>query len=142
MTVPFDLDSGLHLERSKVLLPWTTSIDRLCGIGSPEIYRHSSATNLSWRDELVLGGLSAQVSAMSAAGPNVFYLSIGSAKSARSEYTKLLGELSLRLGAPHVTTVDCGYPWTEWAWGDVRVSLRIAERFTEYVALMVSKGVA
>jgi len=142
MTAPYRLDSGIHLERSQLLLPWGTSVESLCSIGSPEVYRHPSATNVSWKDELVLGGLPVQIDAMSASGPNVFYLRGRSAHSAQSEYTDLLANLSSRLGEPHSSIIDSGYPWTKWVWGDIRVSLRIAERFTEYVALMVSRGLA
>jgi hypothetical protein len=142
MTAPLGLDAGLHLERAQLLLPWGSSIEDLCRIGNPEIYRHSSATNVSWKNETALGGLPVQIDAMSAAGVNVFYLcGIERAESAEAEYEGLLHELSLRLGSPHSSVIDSGYPWTKWVWGDVGVSLRIGERFTEYVSLMVARGV-
>ena len=113
---------------------------RAAFIGKPEIYRHRSATNLRW--EHVFDGLAVQVSAMAAAGPNVFYLrSAMPSESAREQHDKLLHELSSRLGAPHVSMVEDGCPWSKWLWGNIGVSLRVAERFTEYVSHMVARGV-
>ena len=141
MSTPFDLELGLRLEVTQLLLPWGLSSEELCHIGSPEIYRHPNSTNILWKDEIVLGGLPVQVSAMAAAGPNVFYLHPAErAESAQAEYAKLLKEASSRLGPPHTSVIDDGYPWSKWLWGDIGVSLRIGERFTEYVSFMVAKG--
>ena len=141
MEAPHQLVSGIHLERSRVVLPWGASVDLLSSIGSPEIHRHRSGTSLLWHGERVFGGLPVQVSFASSAIPDSFYLQTSSGLSAHSEYAKLLADLSGRLGEPHLSVVDCGYPWTRWVWGDVCVSLRVGERFAEYVALIVSKGI-
>lgn len=73
MSTPFDLDTGLRLEKANLVLPWGTDIESLSHLGTPEVFRHPSATNILWKEELVLGSVPATVSAMTAAGPNVFY---------------------------------------------------------------------
>jgi hypothetical protein len=141
MELPYQLANGIHLERSNVVLPWGASVERLAGIGSPEVHRHKSGTTLLWHGEQVFGGLPVQVGLLPGAGLDAFYLQTSSELSARLEYARLLVDLSGRLGSPHLSVVDDGYPWARWTWGDVRVSLRVAERFTEYVAFMVSRGI-
>lgn len=142
MSPPFDLDLGLYLEKNQLLLPWGSQIEKLCLVGDPEIYRHPRAVNIFWKDEIVFGGLSVQVSAMTAAGPNAFYLCrTEQAGSAHDEYSWLLHELTLRLGSPRSSIIDNGYPWTKWLWEEVGVSLRIAERFGDYVSFMVAKDI-
>jgi hypothetical protein len=142
MNAPFDLELGLRLEASQLMLPWNSNLEDLCRIGSPEVYRHPSAINILWKEEFALGGLPVQVSAMTASGPNVFYLhATEPAASAQAEYAWLLKEASSRLGPPHTSVIDDGYPWSKWLWGEIGVSLRIGERFTEYVSFMVAKGI-
>jgi hypothetical protein len=48
-------------------------------------------------------------------------------------------DLTRRLGSPHSVVTDEGEPWARWFWNDVVVSLRIAERFMEYVSLLVTR---
>jgi hypothetical protein len=142
METPFDLRFGLRLERAGALLPWGSSIQSLCAIAGPEIYRHPSTTYLRWKDERVFGGLSVHVDLTGAAWPGASYLHrTSTADSAQAEYDELLFDLSSRLGAAHSSVIDEWYPWTRWVWADVVVSLRIAQRFVEYVAFMVSKGI-
>lgn len=142
MKPPFDLADGLLLERSNALLPWGSSIETLTGLGTPEVFRHPSATNICWKDEKVFGGLSVKVDVNGAAGPNVFYLQPEiETSSAQEEYENLLSTLTALLGKPHSTVIDDGYPWSRWVWDEVAVSLRIAKRFSEYVVCMVSKGI-
>lgn len=77
-----------------------------------------------------------------AAGPNFFYVTrMVKAASAKEEYTELLKDLNQILGPPDSAVDDDGYPWVRWVWGDVEIGLRIAERFTEYVALVISNRV-
>jgi hypothetical protein len=141
MQTPFNLAAGLNLERSGTLLPWDSTLEDLARLGTPEVYRHQSTTNICWKNEEVLGGLSAHVEVMGAAGPNAFYVRrTKMADSPQAEYDDLLIELKRRLGSAHSTVTDDGYPWSRWTWGNVTISVRIAERFTEYVALMVAKG--
>lgn len=86
--------------------------------------------------------MSAKIDVSGAAGPNAFYLQPEvEAASAQEEYEKVLSKLEGLLGKAHSTVFDDGYPWSRWIWGEVAVSLRIAERFTEYVVCMVSKGI-
>jgi hypothetical protein len=142
MKPPFNVEAGLMLERSSTLLPWGSTIEALSNLGSPEIYRHHKTTDISWTEEEVFGGLAVRVDIQGAAGPNAFYLQRNTkAISAQAEYSELLAEMTTRLGPPHFTVVEEGYPWSRWVWGNVAVSLRVAEHFTEYVALMVSRGV-
>lgn len=137
MNPPFNLGSGLLLERSATLLPWGSTVEALTKLGAPEIYRHPSTTNIAWINEMVFGGLPVRVDMQGAAGPNAFYCQrTEMAGSVQLEYLELLADLSRRLGPPHSTM----YEWSRWFWGDVAVSLRIAERFGEYVVMMVSKG--
>lgn len=141
MNPPFDLENGLFLEKSKTLLPWGSPVEKLTSLASPEIFRHPSTTNISWNSENVFGGLPVKVDMQGAAGQNVFYLQpTHSALSAEEEYEELLAALSNRLGKPHSTITDAGYPWSRWTWGCIEVSLRIDQRFLKYVVLRVAKG--
>jgi hypothetical protein len=142
MTVPFGLSDGLRLEKAGLRLGWDLSIEELSRIGDPVINRHKSAVSLRWENETVFGGLPVSVTATSAAGPNAFYL-VGAdgGDSAQAEYDQMIHELTSRLGIPTKSTIDEGYPWVNWIWDEVVVSLRIGERFTEYVSLMVAKGI-
>ena len=142
MTTPFDLANGVRLECAGLVLPWDSSIEKLCAIGKPEIYRHPSATNVTWKGEAIFGGVPVHLDAMTASGPNVFYARrVAPAESAQSEYASLLHILTAQLGSPHSTIVEDGYPWSRWIWGDIGVGVRIAERFVEYVPLMITKGI-
>lgn len=141
MDAPFQLAAGLRLENAHLVLPWDSTMEKLALIGHPEVYKHTKATNLLWKNEAVLGGLAVSVQVMTAAGANAFYLDYSStADSAQSEYAQLLKALSERLGSPHSSTVKDGYPWIKWLWGDVGLSLRIDERFTDYVSFVIAKG--
>ncbi len=142
MIVPFGLSEGLQLEKARLRLGWNASVDDLSRIGDPITYRHKTEVSARWANEAVLGGLPVSVTATSAAGPNVFYLDWAkSVDSAQAEYDQLVHELTARLGIPTASIMDAGCPWTRWIWGEVVVSLRIGERFTEYVSLMVAKGI-
>jgi hypothetical protein len=61
--------------------------------------------------------------------------------SAQEEYSFLLSALRERFGEPHASGSTEGYPWVRWRWGDVCLNLTIGERFMDYAALSVSKGV-
>lgn len=142
MKAPFSLESGLLLERSSTLLPWGCKAETLTTLGHPDVHKHKSTTNITWNNETVFGGLPVQVAMQGAAGSNAFWLEHkSSVGSAHAGFAELLAELDSRLGEPHSITTDGGHPWARWAWGDVVVSLRIAERFTEYVSFMVSRGI-
>jgi hypothetical protein len=142
MIVPFGLSDGLRLEKAGLHLGWDLSIEELSRIGDPVINRHESAVSLRWENETVFSGLPISVTATSTAGPNAFYLDgADGSDSAQAEYGRMIHELTSRLGIPTESTIDAGYPWAKWMWDEVVVSLRIGERFTEYVSLMVAKGI-
>ena len=142
---PFRLLEGLLLERSGVLLPWDAEADVLRGIGSPlprEPY-------LVWRDESVFGGLAVNISLhLAVPGPHTFFLDriwTMVPDSARAVYPLMVSELEARFGPPHASEVDEqlsepeDYPWVQWRWQDVRLSLGIQERFGESMAFSIRR---
>jgi hypothetical protein len=142
--IPFQLDAGLTLESPEVILPWDRDADELAGTGAPEVVRVSSVTFVTWSGSSVFAGIEADVTFRSDT-KNVFWLQPRYAQkfsSIAESYNHVLSQLVERLGEPHISEVTYdGYPWSKWHYGDIRISLRIAERFTEYLSLMVSKGV-
>jgi len=142
--VPFKLSEGLLSEKCGVLLPWSSSVQSLMGLGNPKVTTGKrGAISLSWENEAVLGGLAVRIDMAAAAGPSIFYLTPEHrAGGVEAEYSQIKTWLEERLGPPHEETTDDGYPWTKWQWGPVRVSVRIGERFTEYVACVISDGVS
>jgi hypothetical protein len=138
---PFRLSEGLFLERSGVLLPWDAELRDLRGMGAPR----SAGPYLLWEGERFLGGLAGSVSVhMGVPDPLVFFLQCVPPGPARDVYPDMRSTLEERFGSPHSAEVDEqlwapeGYPWVQWCWGDVGLSLRIQERFGE--ALVVCVG--
>ena len=91
----------------------------------------------------MFGGVNASIQAMER-GSGIFFLDLKHGRkfeSAKKEYEAALEVLKGRFGEPTEVGEDEGYPWVRWKWGDVCMNLALAERFMDYVALSVSKGV-
>jgi hypothetical protein len=141
--VPYQLEEGLFLENSEILLPWFRSLNQISKRGGKPLPEKGKTTQLFWESENVFGGICASILAMEK-GCGIFFLSpknLGSFNSAQEEYKALSAALNKRFGEPHKLGEDEGYPWQRWVWGEVCVNLAIGERFMDYVALSVSKRV-
>jgi hypothetical protein len=141
MDTPPHVTAGILLERSQLLLPWRANLESLLEIGDPIVSHQGPDTHVTWEDELVLGGLSANVSISKAQGPDYYSLGLRTQyPDAREEFRALDRELVGRMGPPHIAIQLEGYPWHGWRWGDVQLVACIGERFTEYVSLVIAKG--
>ncbi len=77
-------------------------------------------------------------------GLGIFYLDIIQDKeftSAQEEYNSTLITLIEKLGKPTSTGTTKGHPWSRWHWGEIYVSITIAERLVDYVSLTISNAV-
>lgn len=96
-----------------------------------------------WGAESVFGGINVSIQAIEQ-GLGIFFLELEHSRkfeSAKEEYEADLDILKEKFGNPADVGEDNGYPWARWKWGDVCLNLALAERFMDYVALSVSKGV-
>ena len=142
LDAPYNLTNGLCLEQSGALLPWFQSLHQITKLGGKPSPGKGRVTQLFWEQETVLGGLQVSILAMSR-GSGIFFLTPIDRffPSAQEEFSSLLLTLNNRLGEPHESGETEGYPWVRWRWGDICLNLAIGERFVDYMALSVSKGV-
>lgn len=142
--IPFQLADGLVLDSPMLILPWDKEVADLASIGSPQVEHKSNVTFVNWMGNSVFGGIGADVTFRSDCR-NVFWLEPGNKQqfsSVMDAYNFVLPQLVGHLGEPHIVDVSYdGYPWNKWHYGDIRISLRIAERFTEYLSFIISKGI-
>jgi len=141
--VPYKLSEGLYLESSGKILPWYKSLHQITKMGGKPLPEKGKTNQLFWKQETIFGGMNVSIQAMQQ-GNGIFFLSPknkDNADSAETEYEQVKHELVSKFGAPDEAVEKDGYPYTRWFWGDVCLSLTIAERFMDYVALSVSNGV-
>lgn len=139
---PFRLSEGLALDSTHLILPWNAQPEALADIGEPQIQVTSGVAFLTWAEATVFDGIAANVTFRSDCA-KVYWLDARSEEpfeNAQDKYNFILPQLVSRFGSPHFTESDDLYPWTRWHYGDIRVSLKVAERFTDYVSFMVSNG--
>ncbi|RUL62213.1 hypothetical protein EKH79_15110 [Dyella dinghuensis] len=140
--LPLGLAHGLMLDNPKITIPWQSDVTTLSSIGDPTILTSSKVTFVSWKDRTVFNGIEVDVQFRSDFN-KIFWLDLRDKsrfESATAAFSYLRELVVERLGEPHLSQIDDGYPWEQWNYGSVRVSVRIAERFVEYVSFMVSKG--
>jgi hypothetical protein len=140
--MPFELSLGLKLDSPPLILPWDKELEELKKIGSPRLNKYPEESFITWKGNSVFEGIKADVMYRSGS-KNIYWLDINRKKkflNAKEEYDFVLPQLVERFEKPHYSVIDGGYPWVRWHYNDVRISLRIAERFVEYVSFMVSKG--
>jgi len=141
--VPYQLENGLFLEEAGVLLPWFKSLNQITKRGGKPLPIKGKTTQLYWESEKVFGGLNVAVQAMER-GSGMFFLNLKSDllfSSAKEEYFAISIILEKLFGHPHSEGITEGYPWKRWFYGNVCVSLALAERYVDYVAFSVSKDV-
>lgn len=140
---PYRLSEGLLLEESGNLLPWFRSLQQITNKGGNPLPEKGKRSQLFWEAEKVFGGLNVSIQAMER-GSGIFFLDLRHGRKfecAKEEYEADLEILKGKFGEPTDAGDDEGYPWARWRWGDVCLNLALAERFMDYVALSVSKGV-
>jgi hypothetical protein len=141
--IPYQLSEGLFLEASGKLLPWFKSLHQITKKGGKPLPEKGKTSQLFWKNDVVFDSLEVSVSAVQQ-GEGMFFLNIQHGKefeSVQSEYEFILGVLTKKFGGSTETGNNDGYPFSRWLWGDIRLNLTIAERFMEYIALSISKGV-
>lgn len=142
--LPFHVSDGLFLEQSGILLPWFKRLHEITKKGGKPLPEKGRTTQLFWASESVFGGLQVSVQALPY-GSGLFHLTQTSKTdftSAQHEFSVLLTQLSNRFGEPHESDdSEQQYPISRWRWGDICLSLLVAERFLDYAALSLSKGV-
>lgn len=141
---PFGLEAGLKLESAQIVLPWDAGLETLEQLAKPQ--RHAPEKSkevwLSWLGERVFDSLEVETWYQSSR-PNTFSFQPPKTTrfdSAQEEFRYFLPRLVERFGAPHTDKKVEGYPWVVWRYGEIRVSLCIGERFTDYVSFMATKG--
>jgi len=141
---PYRLSEGLVLEESENLLPWFRSLEEITRKGGKPHPEKGKRTQLYWEAETVFGGIKVSIQAMER-GLGIFFLDLKNGQqfeSAEHEYDAVLQMLKAKFGDPtEVGNDEYGYPWARWRWGEICLSLALAERFMDYVALSVSNGV-
>jgi hypothetical protein len=141
---PFSLDTGLRLESAQVVLPWNAEVETLAQLAKP--VRHmpekSKIVFLSWLGERVFDGLEVEAWYRTDIPERFSFEPLKSSRfdSAQKEYGYFLPRLLERFGPPHTDTKVEGHPEVAWRYGEVRISLCIAERFTDYVSFVATKG--
>lgn len=139
---PYKLSEGLWLEKAGLLIPWFSSLGEINGLGGSRLPEKGKASQLFWDNESVLSGLAVAIQAFPR-GAGTFHLTRRGTtfSSAQEEYPATLSELTKRFGQPHETKTENSYPVNRWRWEDICLTLTMGERFMDYVALSVSKGV-
>jgi hypothetical protein len=133
---------GLMLDKPRITIPWQSDLVALSNIGEPSLVTSSKVTFVNWKGNTVFNGIEVDVLFRSDFN-KIFWLDLRDKsrfESATAAFSYLRQQVIERLGEPHLSQIDDGYPWEQWSYGPVRVSLRIAERFVEYVSFMVSNG--
>jgi hypothetical protein len=141
---PYNLSDGLMLESPQILLPWGSNTGPLERIGTPHAEVHDGLIYLTWNRTSVFDGIPVAVKYQSNL-KDYFWLELNQEtyphSLAEASYSHALSELTDRLGMPHSSKIKSdGYPWTEWHYDDVCVSLMVCERFVEYLSFHVSKN--
>lgn len=139
---PYGLAHGLMLDKPRITIPWQSDLVALSNIGEPSLVTSSKVTFVNWKGNTVFNGIEVDVLFRSDFN-KIFWLDLRDKsrfESATAAFSYLRQQVIERLGEPHLSQIDDGYPWEQWSYGPVRVSLRIAERFVEYVSFMVSNG--
>ena len=142
-SVPYKLSEGLYLEGSGKVLPWFKSLHQITKMGGKPLPEKGKTNQLFWEQETVFDDLVVSIQAMQQ-GNGIFFLHPKiqvQADSARKEYEQVKGTLLSKFGSPTEVGENDGYPYARWFWGNICVSLTIAERFMDYVSLSVSNGV-
>ena len=142
--IPYRLSEGLFLEDSGTLLPWFKSLHQITKKGGKPLVQNKRISKIHWECDSIFDGIESAIEAHES-GNGIFFLSIKYDKefdSVEKEYDCILSVLVKKFGDPYEIGVgDYNYPFSRWRWGDICLSLIIAERFVDYVALSVSNRV-
>lgn len=142
-SVPYKLSEGLYLEGSGQVLPWFKSLHQITIMGGKPLPEKGKTSQLFWEQETIFDDLVVSIQAMQQ-GNGIFFLQPKNqvqADSAQIEYDQVKSALLSKFGSPTEVGENDGYPFTRWSWGNICMSLTIAERFMDYVSLSVSNGV-
>ena len=77
MTLPWQLDVGVLMERSNNLLRWGTHTESLVDVAEPDVLDRGTSLHLTWRSQRALGGLGVDVRVCRLRGrtnPRAFHL--------------------------------------------------------------------